>query len=105
MTNPEQATYSVVSGVIGASGRILVRWYSIAVDPSIIPLGSTGTLLFESGTTPDGTTQRDFRADDTGGAIIGNRIDIYVGEGQSAIDRWYQTGGNRYAEVEFTPEV
>ena len=74
-------------------------WYSIAVDTSVISLGTTGTLLFKSGTAPDGATKIKFRADDTGGGITGNHIDIYVGEGQAAIDEWYQTGGNRYVEV------
>lgn len=44
---PGGATYSVVSGVTGASGRTLIPWYSIAVDPSIIPLGTNGLLLFK----------------------------------------------------------
>jgi len=96
---PGEATYSVVSGVMGASGRTLVPWCSIAIDPSVIPLGATGILLFKSGTTPDGAIQMKFRADDTGGAIIGNRIDVYVGEGQAALHTWEQTGGNRNVEV------
>ena len=90
----------MVSGVTGASGRTLIPWYSIAVDPSIIPLGTNGLLLFKSGTTPDGSTHMSFHADDTGGAITGNRIDIYVGEGESAIDEWARTGGNRNVEVD-----
>ena len=96
---PSDATYSMVSEITGASGRTLIPWYSIAVDPSEISLGTTGTLLFKSGTTPEGTTQMSFRADDTGGGITGKHIDVYVGEGQSAIDEWYQTGGNRNVEV------
>jgi 3D (Asp-Asp-Asp) domain-containing protein len=99
LTHPEGAKYSVVSGVIGSSGRTLVAWYSIAVDPSVISLGTIGTLLFMSGTTPDGAVQMRFRADDSGGRITGNRIDIYVGEGLSALNEWIQTGGNRYVKV------
>ncbi|RJS82121.1 hypothetical protein CW713_05550 [Methanophagales archaeon] len=96
---PSDATYSKVSEITGASGRTLIPWYSIAVDPSELSLGTTGTLLFKSGTTPEGATQMSFRADDTGGGIAGKHVDIYVGEGQSAIDEWYQTGGNRNVEV------
>lgn len=96
---PGSATYSRVSGVTGASGRTLVAWKSIAVDPSEISLGTTGTLFFKSGTTPSGDTHMDFSADDTGGVITGKRIDIYVGEGKSAINKWYETGGNRYVNV------
>jgi len=99
LTHPEQAAYSVVSEVTGASGRTLVPWYSIAVDTSVISLGTTGTLLFKSGTAPDGATKIKFRADDTGGGITGNHIDVYVGEGQAALDQWVQTGGNRYVEA------
>ena len=103
LTHPEQATYSVVSGVIGASGRTLVPWYSVAVDPDVLSLTTTGTLIFKSGTLPNGITYMSFRADDTGGAIIGKRIDIYVGEGKSARDEWDQTGGSRDVEVYLKP--
>jgi 3D (Asp-Asp-Asp) domain-containing protein len=96
---PSDATYSKVSEITGASGRTLISWYSIAVDPSELSLGTTGTVLFKSGTTPEGATQMSFRADDTGGGITGKHVDIYVAEGQSAIDEWYQTGGNRNVEV------
>jgi 3D (Asp-Asp-Asp) domain-containing protein len=99
IADPSSAAYSVVVGVVGASGRSLVPWCSIAVDPSVIPLGTAGTVSFTSGTTPSGDLRMDFRADDTGGAIIGNHIDIYVGEGQAALDMWNQTGGNRYVKI------
>ena len=100
LTHPENAIFSVVSGMIGSSGNILIEWYSIAVDPEIIPLNTVGTLLFESGkTTPEGFKNMIFRADDTGGGIQEDHIDIYVGEGQAAIDEWYNTGGNRKATI------
>jgi 3D (Asp-Asp-Asp) domain-containing protein len=96
---PGQATYSRVPEITGASGRTLIPWYSIAVDPSEILLGTTGSLLFKSGTTPEGATKMSFRADDTGGGIVGKHVDIYVGEGESARDEWYETGGNRNVYV------
>jgi 3D (Asp-Asp-Asp) domain-containing protein len=39
------------------------------------------------------------KADDIGGAIKGKHIDIYAGEGESAIERWHQTGGNCYVDI------
>jgi parallel beta-helix repeat protein len=102
---PSLASYSVVSAITGASGQTLIPWYSIAVDPSVISLGAIGTLTFDSGTTPDGATQMSFRADDTGGAITGNHIDIYVGEGESALDKWYVTGGNRTVSVSISTTI
>lgn len=61
--------------VYGASGRELISGYSIAVDPSIIPLGSIVTI--------DG---KEYRADDTGGMITGNRIDIYFDSHEQATE-------------------
>ena len=56
---------------------------TIAVDPDVIPLGSTVLI--------DG---QEYIAEDTGGAIRGNIIDMFVGtEAESEIF------GVRYAEV------
>ena len=57
-----------------ASGAPLTPWVSIAVDPSVIPLGSTVYI--------DGYGE--FKAHDTGGAIKGNRIDVCVGSHSEA---------------------
>ena len=56
------------SGVMPTAGR------TIAVDPKIIPLGSTVTI--------DGHT---YVAEDTGGAIKGQRIDIYFNSHSEAL--------------------
>lgn len=61
-----------------ASGAPLTPWVSIAVDPSIIPLGSSVYI--------DGYGS--FKAHDTGGAIKGNRIDVCVSSHAEA----YQLG-------------
>lgn len=100
---PSDARFAVTTGVIGASGRTLSAYFSIAVDRTVIALGTTGCLIFQSGTTPSGATTMIFRADDTGGKIRGNRIDIYVGEGQAVIDTWNLNGGNRNVEVVVAP--
>jgi 3D (Asp-Asp-Asp) domain-containing protein len=72
---------SVVESPIGANGFSLTALKSIAVDPSIIPVGSTlyipqaEAVMVNDGKMHDGV----FRAHDIGGAIKGNRIDVYVG--------------------------
>ena len=70
LCNCASAVFTTVSGVTGASGRTLVANYSIAVDPNYIPLGWYVWI--------DGLN-RWYRADDTGGAIVGYRIDVYTG--------------------------
>jgi 3D (Asp-Asp-Asp) domain-containing protein len=54
----------------------------IAVDPSVIPLGSSVDIRLADGTTFEATAQ------DTGGAIRGNRLDLLV----STEDRAWQFG-------------
>jgi 3D (Asp-Asp-Asp) domain-containing protein len=97
--NPDYATYSQHSLITGSMGQPLTPWQSIAVDPSLIPLGRTGTLLFKNDAIDYDLSNATFRADDTGGSIKGKRIDIYLGEGQSAWDKWLQSGGNRMCNI------
>lgn len=61
--------------VKGASGRVLVHGYSIAVDPSVIPYGSIVEI-----------NGREYRADDCGGSIKGNRIDVYMDSHDDAVE-------------------
>src|SRR5699024_3543542 len=64
---------------ITASGRRVTPYVSCAVDTSIIPLGSTimiehnGEMMY-------------LRADDTGSAIHGNRLDFAVQGHQEALN-------------------
>ena len=69
--------------VYGSTGAILVAGTSIAVDPSFIPYGSQVEI--------NGHT---YIAQDTGGAIKGNRIDVYFDSHQDALNF-----GVQYAEV------
>ena len=69
--------------VYGASGTRLVAGVSIAVDPYVIPYGSEVMI--------NGNT---YVAQDTGGAINGNRIDVYFDNHEEA---W--NFGLQYAEV------
>jgi 3D (Asp-Asp-Asp) domain-containing protein len=68
--------------------------YEIAVDPSVIALGSYAHVT----PNPFGTT-RAFYAGDTGGAIIGRHIDIYDWQGRAAQDAW----GERKVTVTAAP--
>lgn len=56
---------------------------TIAVDPDVIPLGS----IVEIG-------GQEYIAEDVGGAIQGNRIDVYMASHQAALE-----AGVKYAEV------
>ena len=53
---------------ITASGTVLEKGRTIAVDPDVIPLGSEVMI--------DGQV---YIAEDTGGAIKGNKLDLFVG--------------------------
>lgn len=59
-----------------ATGNDPIAWYTIAVDPKVIPLGST-VYIDGFGT---------FKADDTGGAIKGKKIDLLVESYDKAIE-------------------
>lgn len=74
--------------VYGASGEILQEGYSIAVDTDVIPYG---TEVIINGNT--------YRADDCGGAIKGNRIDVYFSEHEDAVNFGVQKA-EVYCEVE-----
>lgn len=65
------------------AGHTLESARAIAVDPRIIPLGSKVRLHFS-----DADMQRYngiYTAVDTGGAISGNRIDLFAGEGAESL--------------------
>jgi 3D (Asp-Asp-Asp) domain-containing protein len=70
---------------VGKAGRNLDPYQSIAVDPSVIPLGTRVYAKELVGVAlPDGTTHDGWLlADDTGGRILGQHIDFFV-EGRAA---------------------
>lgn len=59
---------------ITASGTVVEEGRTIAVDPTVIPLGETVII--------DG---HEYIAEDTGSSIIGNRIDIYIADHQECL--------------------
>lgn len=70
---------------ITASGRVVTPYVSCAVDPDVIPLGSD--VIVDYG---DGKLHY-YRADDTGGAIKGSRIDLAVTTHEEALEQGVKT--------------
>ena len=64
---------------ISASGRPVIPYYSVAVDPTVSPLGSI--LYMDYG---DGVLH-EVRADDTGKLVKGNVIDLCVSDYETAV--------------------
>ena len=64
------------SDAVGAAGTKLTPYYSVAVDTSVIPLG---TILHDA----DGN---EYKAEDTGSASKGYRIDLCIGNHAEAIE-------------------
>ena len=77
-------------GSITKTGTSPVEGRTIAVDPEVIPLGSRVHVSCESWPEIDGT----YVAEDTGGAIKGNIIDVYMQDYDDCI-QW----GRRQVEV------
>lgn len=71
---------------ITASGAHATPYSTVAVDPSVIPLGAV--VLVDYG---DGVGLRRYRAEDTGGAIKGNHIDLCVGSHDEALQMGRRT--------------
>lgn len=61
--------------VYGASGEQLIADYSIATDVEVIPYGETILI-----------NDQEYVAHDCGGAIQGNRIDIYMSSHEKALE-------------------
>lgn len=72
---PEHPAYGIT-----ASGKVAEPYISVAVDPDVIPLGSTVWLKYSDGRIVK------CRADDTGGAIDGMRIDLCVSSHSEALE-------------------
>lgn len=70
---------------ITATGTQAAEGRTIAVDPSVIPYGSTVTLYYEDGTV------HTYTAEDCGGAIKDKRIDVYFDSHRTALEFGVQT--------------
>lgn len=70
---------------ITSTGTIATEGRTIAVDPRVIPYGSTVTIYYEDGTV------HTYTAEDCGGAIKENRIDVFFDDHQAAREFGVQT--------------
>lgn len=61
-----------------ATGTLATEGRTIAVDPHVIPYGSRVLLIFSNG------TQRTYIAEDCGGGVNGNHIDVFFDDHQAA---------------------
>lgn len=75
---------------ITASGIKAEPYLSVAVDPDIIPLGSTVYIDYGDG------VEHVYRADDTGSAINGLKIDICVSSHEEALNLGVKTASVRW---------
>ena len=73
---------------ITATGTVATPGRTLAVDPSVIPYGSKVILKYEDGTVDD------YIAEDRGGAINGNKVDVFMLQHRAALH-----AGIRKAEV------
>lgn len=64
---------------ITATGTTATEGRTVAVDPRVIPYGSTVTIYFAD------STSHTYTAEDCGGGIKGNRLDIYFDDHQTAL--------------------
>lgn len=78
-----------------ASGTHATPYSTVAVDPSVIPLGAD--VLVDYG---DGAGLRRYRAEDTGGAVKGNHIDLCVGSHAEALQLSKRTATVYWMEVD-----
>ena len=70
---------------ITSTGTTATEGRTIAVDPRVIPYGSPVTIYFADGTS------HTYTAEDCGGAIKENRIDVFFADHQAAREFGVQT--------------
>lgn len=76
------------------SGAQAVPYETCAVDPTVIPLGSTVTVDYGDGEL------HHYRAEDIGGGVEGNRIDICVSTHGEALELGVRTATVYWMETE-----
>lgn len=77
---PDHPAYGIT-----ASGRAAEPYLSVAVDPYMIPLGSTVYIDYGDGDL------KEYRADDTGSAVTGAKIDLCVSSHEEALQLGIKT--------------
>lgn len=90
--------YGVTASGISLAGLSHTDAMAIAVDPNVIPLGSKVEIIFEDESVAQYSGV--YTAVDTGGAINGARIDLFVGDfSSSAPSKKALDFGRRTAKV------
>lgn len=79
------------------SGTQAVPYETCAVDPDVIPLGSDVTVDYGDGEL------HHYRAEDIGGGVKGNRIDICVSSHEEALELGVRTATIYWMETEALP--
>lgn len=77
---------------ITAIGTAATPYVTAAVDPAVVPLGTDLVMDYGDG------IQHTYRAEDTGSAIQGARVDICVSSHQEALDLGVRSAVLRWAE-------
>jgi 3D (Asp-Asp-Asp) domain-containing protein len=81
------------SGYITATGTHVQDNWTVAVDPNVIPLGSIIEIRFADGTV------RTYKAEDTGGAVRGEHIDIFESDNNQCIQNGVQWAEYRIVNI------
>lgn len=85
---PDHPAYGITStGTVATEGR------TIAVDPDVIPYGTEVIVCYADGTTVT------YIAEDCGGSIKGNRLDVYMDSHEAAL-----IAGVKFADVYIVKE-
>lgn len=102
---PSSPLFGIASSGYDFKGKDL-RCRKIAVDPRVIEMGTTVYIEFTKEynivTLPDGTSVElsgYYQAVDTGGAIKGNRVDLFVGGNEKDMEELSNNIGVRYVKV------
>jgi len=93
IANEESLSFTILSSRLYTAGTYdwdIYPWYSIATDPREIPAGSIVYIkeLADKKLLNGETLNGYFMATDTGGAIQGKHIDVFVGLGDEALKDW-----------------
>lgn len=94
---PEHPAYGITASGVSLKDHTRESAMAIAVDPSQIPLGSKVLIVFEDSSRAKYSGV--YTAVDTGGAINGNRIDIFFGDEKENVSNEALNFGRSMAKV------
>ena len=94
---PEHPAYGITASGISLKDHTRESAMAIAVDPNQIPLGSKVLIVFEDSSRAKYSGV--YTAVDTGGAINGNRIDIFFGDEKENVSDEALNFGRSMAKV------